>query len=200
VPALYDARRFWWAARSVTAIVFAAYAAYLIDEFFLSGRPFAPTPRSVASPWNSLLGFLAIGLPALWYTLFGKFSLRTSALSVGVTKPLDQWFFVTFDESVVRLRAQPPDGEPWEQSFPWGSITRVCFKDEGLWASDGIYVFTSVRPESFVVPTEASGGSEFLGAIVGRGLFPKDLLAKAVGSTDGGFYCWPPLKEDGRGS
>jgi hypothetical protein len=109
-------------------------------------------------------------------------------------RPLHQWFFVSFDDSKVTMRAEPPGRKAWEQSFPWSSVTRVCFKDEGLWYSDGIYVFTSLRPESFVIPTEASGGSALFGALVGRGLFPLDLLTRANASTDGGLYCWPPLE------
>jgi hypothetical protein len=109
-------------------------------------------------------------------------------------KTLDQWFFVSFDDEMVNIQAEPPGNEPWTQSFPWSSVIRVCFKDEGAYASDGIYVFTSLRPESFVIPTEASGGSEFFGTLVGRGLFPPELMTKAVTSTDGGFYCWPPLE------
>jgi hypothetical protein len=76
IPALYDARRFWWAARGVTAIIFACYLSYLIFEVFMSGKSFALTRRSDASPFNSLLGFVIIGLPALWYTCFGRFTLR----------------------------------------------------------------------------------------------------------------------------
>lgn len=74
--ALYDTSRFPWAARAVTGIIFLAYLAYLIYEFAFSGKPFEPTRRSEASPWNSVLGFIIIGLPALWYTILGRFSLR----------------------------------------------------------------------------------------------------------------------------
>jgi hypothetical protein len=76
VPAIYDARRFWWAARGVTAIIFACYLSYLVTEALLSGGSFAPTRRSEASPFNSVVGFVVIGLPALWYTIFGRFTLR----------------------------------------------------------------------------------------------------------------------------
>jgi RsiW-degrading membrane proteinase PrsW (M82 family) len=76
VPALYDAKRFWWAARGVTLIIFVCYASYLVHEFFFTSKPFIPTRRSEPSPWNSVLGFAVIGLPALWFTLFGRFSLR----------------------------------------------------------------------------------------------------------------------------
>ena len=107
---------------------------------------------------------------------------------------MHEWFFVTFDDEAVYLKANPPGKAPWEQSFPWESVTRVCFKDEGMFASDGIYVFTSLRPESFVIPTEASGGDSFFGKLVGKGLFPEDLMVKAMKSTDGGLYCWPPIE------
>jgi hypothetical protein len=76
IPALYDSRRFWWAARALTLIIFASYAEYLVYEWFFSGKGIGPTRRSEASPWNSMLGFVVIGLPALWYTVFGRFSLR----------------------------------------------------------------------------------------------------------------------------
>jgi len=80
--ALYDARRFPWAARTVTAVIFLAYLGYLIDQVVFSDKPLAPTRRSEASPWNSILGFIIIGLPALWYTVLGRFSLRKPEASV----------------------------------------------------------------------------------------------------------------------
>jgi hypothetical protein len=43
--------------------------------------------------------------------------------------PLSEWFFVTYDESTVFVKAAPRGKEPWEQSFSWSSIVRVCFKD-----------------------------------------------------------------------
>jgi hypothetical protein len=110
------------------------------------------------------------------------------------TASLDQWFVVTFDETNVWLKAAPPGREAWAQSFAWSSIVRVCFKDEGPYQSDGIYVFTSQRPELYVIPTEAKGGSEFFGALVSKGLFPAELMGKAITSTNGGLYCWPALE------
>jgi hypothetical protein len=120
-------------------------------------------------------------------SLFSRFKLWHSARK---PQPLEKWFFVTFDEFTVNIRANPPDGKGWEQSFLWSTVERVCFKDEGLYQSDGIYVFTSERPESFVIPTEANGANEFFGALVGRGLFLANIMAMAVSSTDGSFYCW----------
>lgn len=108
--------------------------------------------------------------------------------------PLGQWFFVTFDGEKVSIRAAPRGREPWEQEFSWSSVERICFKDEGPWASDGIYVFISLRPESYVIPTEASGGTEFLNELITPNFFPAEVAIKAAGSTDGGYYCWPPIE------
>jgi len=65
--------------RCVGGGVFAAYAAYLIYEFFWSDKPFRLLEsRAEASPRNALLGFVIIGLPSLWYAIFGRFALRES--------------------------------------------------------------------------------------------------------------------------
>ena len=109
-------------------------------------------------------------------------------------KPLDEWFFVTFDDDQVHLRAEPPGSEPWSQSFRWDSIVRVCFKAEDMWVSDGIYVFTTERPESYVIPTEANGGNELWGEILLRKLFDAALATEAIRST-GGLFCWPTTEE-----
>ena len=108
--------------------------------------------------------------------------------------PLDQWFFVSFDDAEITIKAAPPGKTPWQASFPWSSITRVCFEDNGPFLSDALYMFTSLRPESYVVPTEASGGRQLLDALMGRTLFPYDVAIRAFKSTDGGLYCWPPLE------
>jgi hypothetical protein len=106
-------------------------------------------------------------------------------------KKVSEWFTVTFDADQVTLYATPPGRAPWQQSFHWVDVTRVCFKGEGLSASDGIYIFTSKRPESYVIPTEAKGGVELWNAVVQRGLFPHALAVKAA-TTPKGMFCWPP--------
>jgi len=66
-----------WALRSLSGAVFLAYGAYLIHEFLLTDKPFRMFGRpGEASPRNALLGFVVIGLPSLWFTLFGRFTLR----------------------------------------------------------------------------------------------------------------------------
>jgi len=65
------------ACRLLTALVFLAYAAYLIDELFFSSRPFHFWGHHRgASPFKALMGFICIGLPCLWHTLFGRFTLH----------------------------------------------------------------------------------------------------------------------------
>ena len=73
---------FWlpprWSHRSfrlLTALIFLAYAAYLVDEFYHSKHLFHFTGhRHGASPFGALMGFICIGLPCLWYTVFGRFT------------------------------------------------------------------------------------------------------------------------------
>jgi hypothetical protein len=103
---------------------------------------------------------------------------------------LDAWFRVTWNDDEVSLDVEPPGRTAWTASFPWSSVMRVCFKAEGLEASDGIYVFTSLRPESFVIPVEASGGLEVWNEIVRRRLFDAGLAVK-VASLSEGLVCWP---------
>ena len=112
---------------------------------------------------------------------------QTPSDSAGVTS----WFRVTWDAEQVHLDVEPPGHSEWEASFPWSSVSRVCFKAEGLEASDGIYVFTTLRPESFAIPTEASGGAALWNEIVKRGLFSAALAVAAASAVDG-IFCWPP--------
>lgn len=65
--------------RCVGGGVFVAYAAYLIFEFFFSDTPFRLVEsRGQPSPRKALTGFVIIGLPSLWYAIFGRFTWRES--------------------------------------------------------------------------------------------------------------------------
>jgi len=116
-------------------------------------------------------------------------SLR-ALLAIWHAKPVSDWFVVTFDQQLVHLRATPPGRKAWSQDFPWDSIVRICFKPEFL-ASDGIYVYTSQRSESYVIPADATGGEQLWREILRRRLFDDALAAKAVLSADA-VHCWPP--------
>jgi hypothetical protein len=108
-------------------------------------------------------------------------------------KRLDQWFHVSFDSERVYIRAEPFVRAPWAQEFAWSTVVRICFKAEDLRMSDGIYVFTTQRPESYVIPTEAEGGSELWAEIIRRGLFDPQLALDVLRSP-GGLFVWPPYE------
>ncbi|HUT93198.1 MAG TPA: hypothetical protein VMY37_27285 [Thermoguttaceae bacterium] len=103
---------------------------------------------------------------------------------------VSEWFEVTFDSETVRIRAAPPGREPWEQEFRWDEVQKVCFAPE-FPGPDGIFVFTSRRPESYAIPSEAEGGIDFWGEIIRRGLFDAELAIKAAFAEEG-LFCWPP--------
>jgi hypothetical protein len=67
-----------WSIRIVSGLVFTAYAWYLVHEWIIDfdGNIGFGRPRSEANPNNALAGFIVIGLPALWYTVLGRFTLR----------------------------------------------------------------------------------------------------------------------------
>lgn len=104
---------------------------------------------------------------------------------------LGDWYTVEFDDEQIYLRASPPGGVPWKVEIGWADIVRVCFRAQDLFSSDEIYLFVRQRPESYVVPTEALGGAELWGEIIGRGLFDEQLAIEAAMATDK-LFCWPP--------
>lgn len=108
-------------------------------------------------------------------------------------KPLNQLLSISFDEVTVRVVVLAELDAGWNQSFRWSDVERVCFKDEGLYASDLILIQQIGRDKPIVVPTEADGATEFLGALTVRGYFPEQLWKDAVGETNGGLHCWPPI-------
>ena len=65
-----------WCFRLVTAVVFSACLAFMIAGFYIS-RQSSTTRRRVdkESPYKGVPAFVFIGLPCLWYTLKGRFSL-----------------------------------------------------------------------------------------------------------------------------
>src|SRR4051812_35017003 len=80
---------------------------------------------------------------------------------------LGTWFHVTFDDNEIHWNVTPPGREAWSASCRWEDIVRVCFKtSESFETSDDVFIFSKHRPESYVVPTEAHGGSELWSEIL----------------------------------
>lgn len=108
--------------------------------------------------------------------------------------PVSQWYTVQFDDALVHLHADPPGRPAWSARFAWSTIVRVCFEAQDMLTSDGIYIFTADRPESYAIPLEASGGSQLFDELIRRGLFDASVAARALCS-DHGLFCWPPVEE-----
>nr|MDO8115466.1 hypothetical protein [Candidatus Sigynarchaeota archaeon] len=107
--------------------------------------------------------------------------------------PLSTWYHVRFDENGITRDVHPGDKEPWSDFVPWAKIIRICFKTaEDLMFSDEIYIFTSDRTESYLIPTEADGGAELWNEIIKRGLFDAELAIKAATAPEDSLFCWPP--------
>jgi len=102
------------------------------------------------------------------------------------------WFVVTTDDQSVYLSVVATALETWRDRIRWDSVIQVCVEAKpGI--SYCLYVFTSLRPESWVIPVEATGGTQSLDALVRRGLFDAGLAAKATSSPTG-LFCWPPAE------
>src|SRR5687768_1450155 len=104
---------------------------------------------------------------------------------------LSQWYRVHFDDRAVYRNVTPPGGEPWSDEFAWDKVVRVCFHTGSLFESDELYIFTSEREESYLIPTEADGGKELVDELIHRDLFPAELMLEVV-TTEGELRCWPP--------
>lgn len=105
-------------------------------------------------------------------------------------QPLSAWFQVQVNQSEVSVSAQPPGRDQWHQTFLWEDVVRIIFEGNGGLSSDGVYVFTSKRPESYVIPTEAKGGDAFVEELIRRGYFASEKFRDAL-LKPRGMYCWP---------
>ena len=106
-------------------------------------------------------------------------------------KPLNELLRVDWDDEFIRVKVIEELEDAFNQEFRWSEIVKVCFKDEGIYNSDLLFIEVVGRSKPFVVPTEALNGNEFFGLLHERGYFPAEVMTKAIRSTDGGTYCWP---------
>jgi hypothetical protein len=147
----------------------------------------------------SILTYLLAGI-ALIVILIAVIVHILSRLDIvqedGTADPFELgWHSATFDDHEIYIKAEPPGRKPWAQSIKWEDIIRVCLKLEPLEVSDGIYIFTSKRPESYVIPIEGNGGPELWDEIIHRGLFDAELAVEAASRLKG-FYCWPDINQE----
>jgi hypothetical protein len=119
---------------------------------------------------------------------------RRAKPAAGDARKLENWYAVEWDEERIYRHVSAPGKEPWADSLAWKDVTRICFKAEVPELSDGIYLFTDRRLESYVIPTEAKGGSELWLEILRRRLFDAELAIEAASAVEG-LFCWPKDEE-----
>jgi hypothetical protein len=96
-------------------------------------------------------------------------------------------------DSGIRLEVSLPGRVPWQADIVWSNIVRVCYKAEDLGLSDGWYIFTRQRSESYAVPVEADGGEKLLDEFLKRKLFDAELAIRAASVIDE-LFCWPSVE------
>ena len=76
--ALFDSRRFWWATRTLTGMIGFGYTAYFVYAWFLvdDASRMVGSRNGVSLRGPALASLFAFALPALWYTVFGRLTLR----------------------------------------------------------------------------------------------------------------------------
>ena len=109
------------------------------------------------------------------------------------SSPLVEWFRVWIDDATISLQVNPPNRESWEAQIRWERVIRVCFNAGDLYNPDEIYIFTDERPESYVIPTEASGGHDLWNEIVRRKLFDAEVAIEAMAAINK-LFCCPPIE------
>jgi hypothetical protein len=85
VIGLYNTKRFWWALRGVTMIVFFGYLAMLIDELIHGDTTVKGLLRG-ESPLEVIKTFIGVAIPCLLYTLLGRFSRREVTRNRNITR------------------------------------------------------------------------------------------------------------------
>ena len=89
------------------------------------------------------------------------------------------------------IRIDIPEREVINDSIRWDDIVRICFKTGDFLSSDEILIFVKSREESYLIPTEADGGSSLWGEIIQRKLFDAELAIKAATAGEDEIFCWP---------
>jgi hypothetical protein len=100
-----------------------------------------------------------------------------------------EWYKVTCHEDFILLDVAPPNNEPWTEKIYWNEIIRVCYKLGDLLEPDEMYIFIKGREPSYLISTEAIGGSELWGRIVGKNLFDPTYAIDMMLQSEG-LYCW----------
>jgi hypothetical protein len=158
--------------RFLAALVFLAYAAYVIDAVVLTKT----TPQ-----YQSLIGFLVVGLPSLWFALKGRFSLRAPPSQEELEAASAAW----------RERLLRPNWAFYEKHLqrPVPVPLRELFADSELLLGEAcpddldINCFNPIDEQSLIGPDEGLGF---------------DLVAFAMSSCGDAIYLRPGAKESNK--
>ena len=158
-----------WAFRLLAALVFLAYAAYVIDMMFLT---------KTSPPYQALIGFLVIGVPSFWFALKGRFSLRAPPSQEELEAGSAAW----------RERLLHPDWAFYEKHLqrPVPAALRELFADQELLLGEvfprdlDLNCFNPIDEQSLIGPAE---GLEF------------DLVAFATSGCGDAIYLRPGATE-----
>lgn len=183
LPAKYGRIAF----RIATSFVFLGYALYLIDEVSFSETPLKLAgSRAESSPRNAVLGFVTIGLPCLWYSIFGRFSFRKPDLSDN-SQP-ESSYVAHFTDDAVGCRL--PDGQI--QRVQWNNLQSVVVRT----TSDGpalpdVFWILSGSDSRCIIPQGATGDKALLEYLLKLPGFDSAAFIAAMGSaSDQEFVCW----------
>ena len=100
-----------------------------------------------------------------------------------------EWFKLPRDTAIYWTF--PAARDPWRTRIEWARIVRICFKSGDFPESDEIYIFTDERPESRLIPIDASGGYELWQEVLRRKLFDAELAIRVATSPGGELFCDP---------
>lgn len=141
--------------------------------------------------WIALLIVLLSGLGA-WGVVV-HFRHAQAKQNKPAPQSVVDWFQVSFDKDSIYQKASPPGRASWQQQFRWADIIRICYETEELGTSNGLYFFTSRRPESYAIPLQGKGGAALWDEVIRRGLFDPNLAREASTCVENNTFFWPPL-------
>lgn len=129
--------------------------------------------------------FVLISLLILIYLLLLNIDKRNKMMNLTI----DKWFFVSFNEIEVKIYVNPPNGNTWEEIFYWDSINKICYQFEDVYTSDGLYIYTTLRKNPFIIPLECNGGEIFIMELIKKNLINRLFLNKVHKMKDGERHC-----------
>ncbi len=88
------------------------------------------------------------------------------------TKETD-WSYITVNHDERSFTVMfDNDEEKWERSYPWTSISRVCFKSYDYGAPHFCYLYFNDNPDEIILPVEEQDGVvDFWETLKAKGLF-----------------------------